>query len=69
MTAALEGAGGRDHEQIERVEWADVVLPDSVAADLRALLDLMRPGQTSIRFLSIGIAATAIDPCMRSLAI
>lgn len=45
LVDALERAGGRDHGLIDPVEWDDVVLPRSVAADLRTLLSLMTPGR------------------------
>ncbi|MBX9601389.1 MAG: ATP-binding protein [Bryobacteraceae bacterium] len=45
LVEALERAGGRDRPQFERVEWDDVVLPEAVVHDLKALIDLMRPGR------------------------
>lgn len=42
---ALENSGGRDHGYGEPVSWNDIVLPDSAIADIRTLLDLMRPGR------------------------
>ncbi len=45
LVDALERAGGRDHGLIDPVEWDDVVLPHSVADDLRTLLSLMTPGR------------------------
>ena len=45
LVDALERAGGRDHGLIEPVGWDDVVLPRSVADDLRTLLNLMTPGR------------------------
>lgn len=45
LIETLENTGGRDQESIEPVGWDDVVLPDRVLADLRTLLDLMKPGR------------------------
>jgi len=45
LVDALERTGGRDHGLIEPVGWDDVVLPCSVADDLRTLLNLMTPGR------------------------
>ena len=42
---ALESTGGRDQGPLEPVGWDDVVLPAAVVDDLRALLDLMKPGR------------------------
>jgi transitional endoplasmic reticulum ATPase len=42
---ALESTGGRDQGSLESVSWDDVVLPAAVVEDLRALLDLMKPGR------------------------
>jgi ATP-dependent 26S proteasome regulatory subunit len=42
---ALESTGGRDQGSLEPVSWDDVVLPAAVVEDLRALLDLMKPGR------------------------
>ncbi len=45
LVAALESTGGRDQGSLEPVGWDDVVLPAAVVGDLRALLDLMKPGR------------------------
>jgi transitional endoplasmic reticulum ATPase len=45
LVAALESTGGRDRGSLEPVGWDDVVLPAAVVGDLRALLDLMKPGR------------------------
>ncbi len=45
LIEALENSGGRDQGLLEPVGWDDVVLPESAMADLRTLLDLMRPGR------------------------
>ena len=45
LVEALESTGGRDQGSLEPVGWDDVVLPAAVVGDLRALLDLMRPGR------------------------
>ena len=45
LIETLEETGGRDQESLEPVGWDDVVLPEYVMADLRTLLDLMKPGR------------------------
>jgi transitional endoplasmic reticulum ATPase len=45
LIEALESTGGRDQGSLEPVGWDDVVLPAGVVGDLRALLDLMKPGR------------------------
>jgi len=45
LIEALESTGGRDQGSLEPVGWDDVVLPAAVVGDLRALLDLMKPGR------------------------
>lgn len=45
LVEALESTGGRDQGSLEPVSWDDVVLPAAVVGDLRALLDLMKPGR------------------------
>ena len=45
LVEALESTGGRDQGSLEPVGWDDVVLPAAVVGDLRALLDLMKPGR------------------------
>lgn len=47
LVEALERIGGRDRPAIERIEWDDVVLPESVVHDLKALLNLMQPGRAA----------------------
>ena len=45
LLAALEASGGHDSPNLEQVSWDDVVLPELVVHDLRALLCLMVPGE------------------------
>lgn len=45
LVESLENTGGRDQAQLEPVGWDDVILPETVMADLRTLLNLMRPGR------------------------
>lgn len=45
VIGALERTGGRDRPQLDRVEWDDVVLPESVVNDLKSILELMQPGR------------------------
>jgi transitional endoplasmic reticulum ATPase len=47
LVEALESTGGRDQGSLEPVSWDDVVLPAPVVDDLRALLDLMKPGRAA----------------------
>jgi len=44
ILAALEETGGRDRPQVEVVEWEEVVLPEAVVADIKAILRLLKPG-------------------------
>jgi transitional endoplasmic reticulum ATPase len=45
LVDALERTGGQDRPALEPVGWDDVVLPARVVDDLRALIDLMKPGR------------------------
>jgi transitional endoplasmic reticulum ATPase len=45
VVRALESSGGRDRPPMEPVGWDDVVLPEAVIHDLKALLELMQPGR------------------------
>lgn len=45
VVRVLEGSGGRDRPPMEPVGWDDVVLPEAVVHDLKALIELMQPGR------------------------
>ncbi len=45
VVRALESSGGRDRPPMEPVGWDDVVLPEAVVHDLKALIELMQPGR------------------------
>ena len=62
LIEALESTGGRDHGALEPVSWDDVVLPAAVVADLRALLDLMKPGRAEELSLSAPTGLILIGP-------
>jgi len=44
LVEALESTGGQDRPAMEQVDWDDVVLPEQVTEDLKALIRLMEPG-------------------------
>src|SRR5271157_5478391 len=41
LQRALDGNGGRDRPQLERVEWNDVVIGESVKQDLKSIIRLL----------------------------
>ncbi len=44
LVQALESSGGQDRPAVEHVDWDDVILPERVIEDLKALIRLMEPG-------------------------
>jgi transitional endoplasmic reticulum ATPase len=51
---ALDGNGGRDRPQLERVEWDEVVLAESVKRDLQSIIGLL-DDPTRTRFLGLDV--------------
>ena len=52
LQRALDGDGGRDRPQLERVEWHDVVIAESVKQDLMSLIRLL---EDPVRTRSLGM--------------
>jgi ATP-dependent Zn protease len=46
------GNGGRDHPQLERVEWEDVIVRESIKRDLKSIIGLL---EDPIRTQSLGL--------------
>lgn len=52
LILALNGSGGRDRPQLERVEWDQVVIEESVKQDLRSIIRLL---EVTERTRSLGL--------------
>jgi transitional endoplasmic reticulum ATPase len=63
LQRALDGNGGRDRPQLERVEWNDVVISESVEQDLKAIIRLLEdPTRTHALGLQIPTGLLLIGP-------
>jgi transitional endoplasmic reticulum ATPase len=52
LQRALDGNGGRDRPQMERVEWDDIVIAESVEQDLKSIIRLL---EDPTRMRSLGL--------------
>jgi transitional endoplasmic reticulum ATPase len=63
LRRALDANGGRDRPQLERVEWDDVVIAESVKQDLKSLIRLLEdPTRTHSLGLQIPTGLLLIGP-------
>jgi transitional endoplasmic reticulum ATPase len=63
LQRALDGTGGKDRPQLERVEWDDVVIAESVKQDLKSLIRLLEdPRRTHSLGLQIPTGLLLIGP-------
>jgi len=63
LQRALDGNGGKDRPQLERVEWNDVVIAESVEQDLRSLIRLLEdPTRTHSLGLQVPTGLLLIGP-------
>jgi transitional endoplasmic reticulum ATPase len=63
LQRALDGSGGKDRPQIERVEWDDVVIAESVKHDLKSLMRLLEdPARTRSLGIDIPTGLLLIGP-------
>ena len=63
LQRALDGNGGRDRPQLERVEWNDVVISGSVEQDLKSIIGLLEdPTRTQSLGLQIPTGLLLIGP-------
>ena len=63
LQRALDGNGGKDRPQLERVEWNDVVIAESVEQDLKSIIRLLEdPTRTHSLGLQIPTGLLLIGP-------
>ncbi len=63
LRRALNGNGGKDRPQLERVEWDDVVVSESVKQDLKSLVRLLEdPERTHSLGLEIPVGLLLVGP-------
>jgi transitional endoplasmic reticulum ATPase len=63
LQRALEGNGGKDRPQLERVEWDDVVISESVKQDLKSIIRLLEdPTRTHSLGLQVPTGLLLIGP-------
>jgi transitional endoplasmic reticulum ATPase len=63
LQRAMDGNGGRDRPQLERVEWNDVVIGESVEQDLKSIIRLLEdPTRTHSLGLQIPTGLLLIGP-------
>jgi transitional endoplasmic reticulum ATPase len=63
LRRALEGNGGTDRPQLERVEWDEVVISEEVKQDLKSLLRLLEdPERTRALGLEIPVGMLLVGP-------
>jgi transitional endoplasmic reticulum ATPase len=63
LQRALDGSGGKDRPQMERVEWDDVVIAESVKHDLKSLMRLLEdPARTRSLGIDIPTGLLLIGP-------
>jgi transitional endoplasmic reticulum ATPase len=63
LRRALEGNGGKDRPQLERVEWGEVVISEKVKQDLKSLLRLLEdPERTRALGLEIPVGLLLVGP-------
>ncbi|HZL70656.1 MAG TPA: AAA family ATPase [Candidatus Limnocylindrales bacterium] len=63
LRRAMEGNGGKDRPQLERVEWNDVVIAESVERDLKSIIRLLEdPTRTHSLGLQIPTGLLLIGP-------
>jgi transitional endoplasmic reticulum ATPase len=63
LRRALNGNGGKDRPQLERVEWDEVVVSESVKQDLKSLVRLLEdPERTRALGLEIPVGLLLVGP-------
>jgi SpoVK/Ycf46/Vps4 family AAA+-type ATPase len=63
LRRALNGNGGKDRPQLERVEWDEVVVSESVKQDLKSLVRLLEdPERTRSLGLEIPVGLLLVGP-------
>ena len=63
LQRALDGNGGKDRPQLERVEWNDVVIAESVEQDLKSIIRLLEdPTRTHSLGLQVPTGLLLIGP-------
>jgi transitional endoplasmic reticulum ATPase len=63
LQRALDGNGGKDRPQLERVEWNDVVIGESVEQDLKSIIRLLEdPTRTHSLGLQVPTGLLLIGP-------
>ena len=63
LLRALDGNGGKDRPQLERVEWNDVVIGESVEQDLKSIIRLLEdPTRTHSLGLQVPTGLLLIGP-------
>jgi transitional endoplasmic reticulum ATPase len=63
LRRAMEGNGGKDRPQLERVEWNDVVIAESVERDLKSIIRLLEdPTRTHSLGLQVPTGLLLIGP-------
>jgi transitional endoplasmic reticulum ATPase len=63
LQRALDGNGGRDRPQLERVEWNDVVISESVEQDLKSIIRLLEdPTRTHSLGLQVPTGLLLVGP-------
>ena len=63
LQLALDGNGGKDRPQLERVEWNDVVISESVEQDLKSIIRLLEdPTRTHSLGLQVPTGLLLIGP-------
>jgi transitional endoplasmic reticulum ATPase len=63
LQRALDGNGGKDRPQLERVEWDDVVITESVKQDLKSIIRLLEdPTRTHSLGLQVPTGLLLIGP-------
>src|SRR5271166_5178848 len=63
LQRALDGNGGKDRPQLERVEWNDVVISESVEQDLKSIIRLLEdPTRTHSLGLQVPTGLLLIGP-------
>ena len=63
LKRALEGNGGRDRPQLERLEWDDVVIPEPIKRDLQSIIRLLEdPTRTRSLGLEVPTGLLLVGP-------
>jgi transitional endoplasmic reticulum ATPase len=63
LDRAMDGSGGKDRPQLERVEWDSVVVDESVKQDIKSLIRLLKdPERTRALGLEIPVGLLLVGP-------